>query len=409
MKLNNLQKNFFIFFAITISILIVTLLWDKISLPLNNAVETKDYSATNDTIRYIFFISIPLITFILLSQTLAKKSIQVKKLIFEEGEKVKNLDPALLFISFILVIFIFLEFFSINFVLSDYKFDQMHDGAYLMPAQNYLSTKKFWISSHLTHGGSDVFYPVLAWKILGVETVGAARTLNIFLILILKLLCILLSYQFTKISNLSSEAKILFFTIFTSILISMSKYSFLEANYYFHHRDIFTILFLIFFIELFIYSKLRSFFIITICLTATTAIFLHIDIGIYLNFILTFYCLYLFITKKYNNIILIFHSLIICWAIIIAIIGFDEFKAFLENSKAMILSMDLLHGLKYPEPFFSIGENPDGARATRGLLVQLLAGLFTLNYLISSQNKIFCSKKLLFLFKFPNHGRKNEY
>ena len=57
-------------------------------------------------------------------------------------------------------------------------------------------------------------------------------------------------------------------------------------------------------------------------------------------------------------------------------------------------------GLKYPEPFFSIGDNPNGARATRALLLQLTAGLFILNYLISDKNKIFSSKKMLFVFLF---------
>ena len=60
MKLNNLQKNFFTFLSVIISILIVALAWEKISLPLNNTSAAKDYSATNDTIRYIFFIGIPI-------------------------------------------------------------------------------------------------------------------------------------------------------------------------------------------------------------------------------------------------------------------------------------------------------------------------------------------------------------
>ena len=45
-----------------------------------------------------------------------------------------------------------------------------------------------------------------------------------------------------------------------------------------------------------------------------------------------------------------------------------------------MLSMDWMHGLNYPEPFFSISNNPDGARATKGLLIQIGAGLFILNY-----------------------------
>ena len=150
----------------------------------------------------------------------------------------------------------------------------------------YLSTKNFWISSYLTHGGSDIFYPILMWKILGVESIGAARSVFFFSILFVKLLTVLLSYQLTKISNLNTGSKILFFTIFTSILISMSHYNLQSDGRYFSSRDLYIILFLIFFIELFIHSKFRPFFIILISLIATISILLHIDIGIYINFVL---------------------------------------------------------------------------------------------------------------------------
>ena len=218
------------------------------------------------------------------------------------------------------------------------------------------------------------------WKILGVESIGATRSFTIFLILFIKLLCVLLSYQLTKILQLSSEFKILFFTIFVIILVSMSHYILQFYGYHFDYRDIYVILFLIFFIELFIHSKFRSFFIILISLIATISILFHIDIGIYLNFILTFYCFYLLLIKKYGDVLLIIFSLIIFWYAAIQLIGFDEFKAFLNNSKAIILSVDLINGLKYPEPFFSIANEANGTRATRGLLLQLTAGLLVLNY-----------------------------
>ena len=70
MKLSNLQVNLVIFFSIVISILISTLIWDKITLPLDNSIGIKStltekgYNPINDTLRYIFFISFPLIVFI---------------------------------------------------------------------------------------------------------------------------------------------------------------------------------------------------------------------------------------------------------------------------------------------------------------------------------------------------------
>ena len=406
MKLNNLQKNFYIFFLVIISILVTTLLWEKINLPLNNTTGAKGmlvsegYNPTNDTIRYIFFISFPLIVFLFLNQRLVKRNLRIRELIFEKNEKVINYHPTLIILSLIFIIFIFFEFFSVNYSFSNHVLDYSEDGNYLTPSQNYLSTKNFWLSSHLTHGLSDIVYPILMWKIFGVESIGATRTFSIFLILFLKLLCVLLSYQLTKISNLNRDSKILFFTIFTAILISMSRYTFHRAGYYFSHKDLYIVLFLIFFIELFIQSKLKSLSIILICLIATISILFHIDTGAYLNFIIIFYCFYLLAIKKYNYIALIFFSLAICWAITISLIGLDEFKAFVDNTKTMIFTIDLVHGIKYPTPFFSIADNPDGSRATRGLILQLTAGLFILNYLISNKSKIFSSQKVFFVFLF---------
>ena len=185
------------------------------------------------------------------------------------------------------MVFIIFEFLSLN--LFNYRLDLLHDGDFLTPAQNYLSTKKLWISSYTVHGGSNIFYPIFMWKILETESIGAARTFIIFLILLVKFLSIALSYQLTKISNLNKGTKILFFAIFTPILLSMSHYN-APINYsYFSFRDIYIILFLIFFIELFVYSRFRLFFTILISLIATISILLHIDIGFYLNFLLIFY------------------------------------------------------------------------------------------------------------------------
>ena len=169
MKLNNFQKNFYIFSSIIISIFIGALLWEKIILPLNNtsgargALVTEGYNPTNDVIRYIFFISFPLIVFLFLNLALKKKTINIRELIFEREKDVEiiNKHQVLIIVAFIFVIFIILEFLSLKFPIT--KLDQMHDGTFLSPAQNYLSTKNFWISSYLTHGGSDIFYPILMW------------------------------------------------------------------------------------------------------------------------------------------------------------------------------------------------------------------------------------------------------
>lgn len=406
MKLHGFQKKIFIFFSIIISILIVSLLWSKITFPLNNTngakgfLVSEGYNPINDTIRYIFFISFPITVFLLLNIFINNKKINIKELLFEKVEKIETIkrNSSILTITFILIFFIFIEFFSLTFAVSN--LDHMHDATFLAPAQNYLSSKNLWTSSYLVHGSADIFYPVLMWKILGVESIGAARSFSIFVILFIKLLSVLLSYQLTKILKLSDGAKILFFTTLSLIIISMSRYSLIPSGYYLSPRDIFIILFLIFFIELFIYSKFRSLFIILICLVSTISALFNIDIGIYLNFTLIFYFIYLLIIKNYKDFLLIACSLIIFWLIAIETIGLEEFKAFLINTKAIISSFDLMQGLKYPEPFFSIANDPNGARATRGIIFQLTAGLFVINYLIENKSKILKSKKVLFIFLF---------
>ena len=157
MKLNNLPRNFYIFFYVIISILVATLLWDKITLPFNNVTGAKGYFAikgynpSNDTVRYIFFVSLPLIVFLFFNYTLSKKSINFKELFLEKYEKVTKLHSSTIIIFFIFVIFIFLEFFSVNFTFSKYHLDHLHDGNYLTPSQNYIITRNFWTSSHITH------------------------------------------------------------------------------------------------------------------------------------------------------------------------------------------------------------------------------------------------------------------
>ena len=238
------------------------------------------------------------------------------------------------------------------------------------------------------------------WNLLGVNTIGAGRFSFLILILIVKFLSIILSYQLTKNLFLEKKTKIIFFIVFTSILISMSSYT-VPLNYsYFSYRDIFIILFLIFFIDLFISDKSKLLFVIFISLISTISILFHIDIGFYTNFILLSYVIYLFIIKKYKEIFTIVLSLIVFWSLVIYLIGNEEFKAFIDHTLTMISSVDLMHGMKHPVPFLSINETEFGTRATRGLLLQITAGLFVIHYLFLDEKKLSSSQKIFFLFLF---------
>jgi len=404
MKLKNFKKNSIVFLIVSFSLIIVTFLWDQIFVPLNNPkgiigpLSIQDYNPLNDTIRYILFITLPALLFFTSKIIINKKKFSIKEILFEKLDKSENshsnkyfIIPSLFF--FFVIIF---EFLSLN--LFNYRLDTFHDGDFLTPAYNYLFMNKLWLSSYTVHGGSDFFYPIIMWKILGLNTIGAARFSFYFLILLLKFLSIIFSYQLTKNLYLKRCTKLFFFIILSSILISMSSFT-VPLNYsYFSYRDIYILLFLIFFMQLFINDSFKLSILISITLISTISALMHIDTGFYINFILLSYIFYLFILKKYKEIFVIFLSLFIFWLLIIYFISFEEFKAFLDHSISMIFSLDLMHGLKYPTPFFSINESEYGTRATRGLLLQLTAGLFVINYLFLGKKKISSSKKIFFVF-----------
>ena len=305
MKLTNLHKNLIIILLILITIFISSFFWDKIILPLKNPLEVigplsiKGYNPSNDTIRYLFFIILPLSVFFLSKLFLKRKSFSLNNLFFEKFDDEKTNNSVFLIPFVIFCILVIFQFLSLD--LFNYRLDTFHDGDFLTPAQNYLSTNKLWLSSYTVHGGSDIFYPVFMWKILGIESIGAARFSFIFLIFLLKLLLIVLSFQFSKTLFLNSYKKVIFFVIFTSILIMMTDYT-VPLNYsYFSYRDLYVILFLIFFIELFISNKFKISNSVLICLIATVSLIFHIDIGFYINFILICYLFYLLIIRKYKE------------------------------------------------------------------------------------------------------------
>ena len=314
MKSENLKKNLIVFTFVSFSLVIATFLWDKISVPLNKSkniigpLSIKDYNPTNDTIRYLLFITLPLFFFFISKIINKKRNFSIKNILYEKYNKYENhqsnkyfIIPSLFF--FLLIVF---EFLSLN--LFNYRLDTFHDGDFLTPAYNYLSTNKFWISSYTVHGGADIFYPVIMWKLLGLNTIGAARYSFYFLILVLKLLSIIFSYQLIKNLYLKNGTKLFFFIILTSILVSMSSYT-VTVNYsYFSYRDIYILLFLVFFIQLFINDSFKLPLLISISLIATISLLFHIDTGFYTNFIILSYVFYLFILKKYKEAFIILLS-----------------------------------------------------------------------------------------------------
>ena len=167
MKYQNYKTNFLIFFIVIFSIIISTYLWSKINLPYSNkynvigVYSSLNHSTYNDVVRYIFFISFPILTF-LTSLFVFKKNklINLKDLILIENNKLnynKESKKIIYFYYSAFLILIIFQFFSLN--LPDFKIDYWHDGDYLTAAKNYSLTNKIWGSSYAVHGISMSLYP----------------------------------------------------------------------------------------------------------------------------------------------------------------------------------------------------------------------------------------------------------
>ena len=403
------KNNLFILFITLFSVFIVSILWSKINLPYVNKYEVigiysnLNYSSYNDVVRYVLFIFIPILTFLMsLFFFKKKKFINLNDLFLIKNnvhKYYKKPTKIIFFCIFSFLSLISIEFLSLN--MPDFKMDYWHDGDYLTAAKNFSINNKIWESSYAVHGASMSIYPNLMWKIFNVESIGAYRIFHWFLIILVKSLCLYFAYQLSKIVLLKETNKNIFFITFSFLILSMSDFASLANGYnLISFRDLYLFLFLILLFNIIILDKNNLLHIILITTIPSATMLLHTDIGIYLNFSLIFLILYFYFINKKKIILNISATFFLFWLITIFLIGYDEFLLFIKNIPIMASSIDYLHGWVYPEPFFDIGDSKHASRATKGLLLQLLAGLIV-TYKIFIKNDDFDNrKKIFFLFLF---------
>ena len=398
--------NFLNFLIISAIIFVVSFKWKTIGIPLSNHNEIisnitlKNYNPINDTIRYVIFISLPLISFILFNYFFNSKNvIAISDILKKNSYDNENLNIKEHKVIFsLLTLLIVLNVVTLD--LSHFMLDTLHDGDYLTPAQNYLFYNQIWTSSYTVHGGSNVIYPVIAWKIFNLQTIGAIKIFFIILIGLLKISCVFLAFQMTKLSTLNKNGKLILFFLLSILLIRMSYYQ-LPMNYsLISYRDIYVVLFLIFLIETIISDKNKIILNCLISFIPIISLVMHLDIGVYLYFIYFFYFLYLLINREYKKISINLLATLIFWLTFFLIIGKVEFYSFYIHFVNVIKSIDLLHGSEFPQPFFEIDQVKHGARATKSLMLQLVAGIFIANAIIKKNFNYSYNQKITFLFLF---------
>ena len=402
------KNNLIISTLLFLSFLISTFLWSKINLPYSNfhnvagIYDNLKYSPHNDVVRYIFFIGFPIISFFFSLLIFKKdKVIHLKDLLQNNNEYfiLEENQKNMIFFSFIIFgFYILIEFLSLN--MPDMKIDYLHDGDYLTAAMNYFLTNEIWTSSYAVHGASMSLYPNIMWKIFNVESIGAYRLFPGFLAILVKFFSLYFVFQLTKIVSLKGSFKIIFFILFSFLILSMSDFDSLLSGYnLISFRDLYLILFLILLFNIIVLEKNNYFNIFLISIIPSLTMLLHTDIGIYLNFALIFLMIYLYLFKKNKNwfIILVITSF---WTLTMISMGPNDFKLFFRNILILISSIDYLMGNPYPEPFLDTDGAKHASRATKGLILQLTAGLLVTYKVLVKNNNIENKKKCFFIFLF---------
>ena len=397
--MKNFNNKILFYFGLSLIVLICSYVWSFISLPLNvnksavGVLVLKNINPFNDTIRYIVFILVPLFYYLLGTYPRNVK-ILIKDLLCPNFEYTNNFNFKDISIVLILFIFLFiLEFLSVDFKIYILE-DVFHDGDQLTPAINYYVNKGFWTSSFPVHGGADFFYPTIAWKLFNLQSIGSFKFFTSLTILLVKILSVIFIYYLIKFFHFKKKNKVIFFTIFSLFILSLSNFNNITDELTI--RDIFSLIFLIFFIQLF-FSRKKLILNFLLTLTVIVAIIFYVDIGIYLFFTLSTYIIYLILSKQFKDLLQIVSIFLSLTLLFIYVFGIKEFDAMLFHQVNIIKNIDAIHALEYPQPFFSIGEQ-HGSRATKAILFQLVCGLFIVSSVVDKKNKYFQNQKIFLIF-----------
>lgn len=397
--MNIKNKIIFSYILIVIYIFFISFFWPHIELPVykNNISDSFITSIVknplNDTFRYILFLFPPLIFNIFILRKFNKDFLPISAFFY--FNKDKDEDTFLKFnevflLYFLFIAFISLEFFQLDFPNNKYL-DTLHDGDYLAAIKNHLAYGGFWTSSFTVHGGENIIIPIIAEFLFGTSITNIKYSIYIFIFLI-KFFSIILSFQIIQLSKLRNNYKIAFFILLTFFILSLSKYN---ENAYLNIRDLFVLIFFIFLINL--YLKGPNFFnTFIITFAAVFGFAFHYDTGTYLNFIIIIIFFNFLLAKKIKLLLILIFVYFINWILLINIFGFNEISIMFEQYFQIAKNIDIIHGIDFPQPFFSIGDGENGTRATKILLFLLLIGLITIKVTLT-KNDYFSKNEKIFL------------
>ena len=372
-------------------ILFSTLIWNYISFPYNSSntivgqYSSNKINPLNDTVRGLFFIFFPLflyfIAFVNFNRKLITREIFQSKIINTN----KNID----YLCFVLIIFSFFEFYSLDYKNFLGPIDVHHEGTFLTAQLNFFSKNQFWTGTFFDYGFLGNSIGIFFNYIFDNYSIGIQRFFFKSLILLNKILIILICRKIIVSINFTIKKEILFL-IFS--LSSIALASFHEDVTPFHSRIFIYLIFTLIVFNIvtaknnsYIVSYLAGFF-------SLLSILFYWDIGTYINVLLIIFLLYLFFIKNYGNFYSIILGILSSWIIFFIFIPGSEIKEFFNQYFIIINVSDYLIGIEFPKPF-----SDKSTRHTKALLLIILSGVFLINYIFDKlKNESLESKFLLF-------------
>jgi hypothetical protein len=406
------MKKFYPYILSLISIFFSIIIFDYLKLPYNenNIIQgtalIKRINPYDNVVKVYFFIFFPLAIFLityLLSNNVQgvipfKKNFflnlhNCKSNIFQLKKKKINIFT--LFFIFVLVLeFLFLDF---NILLS--PIDIYHDGLILVPSYNSFFFKNYWISSYFDYGIAANLRPLLIWKIIGLETIGAARFLDQFIILFNKVIIIFICRKISFFYNRDNTYKLIFFFLLSISSVHLSSYFASLHSTGGSPFSLRTVFFLIFFLFVLYNFEKKNIYIKNFLLGffSPLSFLWYNDFAFYTNTILFFFILLLFFTKNYIKIFIILSGVIISWFIFLSFFGIDELKEFFFQIKSNIKFIYYFNFLEFPKPF---SEDYGSSRGTKSLLLIIINGIICLYFCLNKKKQSTFEIKMLMIITF---------
>ena len=397
------MKKVYPYLMLIFCLIFATLVWEYIKIPYNeeNLIHgeflIKKYHPNNEILRFLFFIFFPLIVFFFLfsNKTDCFNLLPGKENFFLEKKKnYASYNSNLNIITVLLVGFVVIDFFSLEFKNYISSIDSVHEGTFLVPPKNYIFSEKFWLSTIYDYGFLANNIGTILNKLFNNYTIGSVRFSSIFLILLNKIILILICRKITMFLNLNHTSKNIFFIFFAFSILTLTYYSH-QWTSPFPPRAFFFLLFFLIVIDLLTTNKNKIFKSLIIGSFSLISLLWYLDIGFYTNATLLILLSYFLFEKKFLIFFFTLLGIIIAWIIFFMLLPMEEINEFFFQIKFIISISDYLLGIEYPKPF-----SEGSTRSTKALLLIILSGIFSINLLFDKKININYETKLVIILLF---------